>query len=107
MAINPPGFTDLRRNRAQIEEGLRAQQQASQRQSAETIAMLQTVTHATGYKVWKEALLQSADGEHQQALTAKDAHSMAIHLGAESAYRAAAHAAEDLIAMHTQAMKPR
>lgn len=103
-----PNFEDLRANRQEILEAQAAQRRSATQRAGEIIALLQTVTHAPGYKTWKDALLASADGEHQKALSAATPHAMAIALGAESAYRAAAHAAEDLIEMHQkniQAMK--
>lgn len=96
--MNPPNFQDLRALRAYRDAEAAKQREGLTRQAAETINLLTSVIQAPGYRVWKEALLASAEGEHRAALSAKDAHSMAIALGAESAYRAAAHAAEDLIA---------
>jgi hypothetical protein len=97
MAL-PNGFTDLRALHAERQAALASQREVATRQAAETINLLTTIVQAPGYKVWKEGLLASAEKEHQAAMNAKDAHSMAIALGAESAYRAAAHAAENVIA---------
>lgn len=94
----PANFTDYRALHAQRQEALAVQRESATRQAAETINLLTSVIQAPGYKVWKEGLLASAEKEHQAAMTAKDAFAMAIALGAESAYRAAAHAAEDFIA---------
>lgn len=96
--LNPPGFTNLRALHQQQADQIAQQKAQATRQAAETIELLTSVLRAPGYVVWKEALVASANGEHQQALNADSAHSMAIHLGAESAYRAAAHAVEDIIA---------
>jgi hypothetical protein len=93
-----PGFTDLRALHAEREKQAAQQRETAIRGAAETINLLTTIVQAPGYKVWKDALLASAQAEHQNAMNAKDAHSMAIALGAESAYRAAAHAAEDILA---------
>lgn len=94
----PSNFVDYRALQQQREDHLAAQQEHAVRQAAETINLLTSIIQAPGYKVWKEGLLASAEKEHQVAMNAKDAHSMAIALGAESAYRAAANAAENIIA---------
>jgi len=98
MISNPSGFTNLRQLHQQREEAIAKQKAQATRQASETIELLTTVLRAPGYAVWKEALVASASGEHQQAMNASTPHAMAIHLGAESAYRAAAHAVEDIIA---------
>lgn len=98
MMALPPNFTNLRALHQHQADQDAKQRETATRQAAETIELLTSVLRAPGYAVWKEALTASANGEHQQALNAESAHSMAIHLGAESAYRAAAHAVEDIIA---------
>lgn len=100
----PQGFTDLRQLRQDREALTNRQHEAAAEQAGETINLLTSVIQAPGYRIWKKALLASADGEHQKALAAKTPHEMALALGAESAYRAAAHAAEDLIAANQNAI---
>lgn len=98
-------FVDYRALHAQRQEQLASQRESATRQAAETINLLTSVLQAPGYKIWKADLLASAEKEHQAAMNAKDAHSMAIALGAEAAYLAAAHAAENLIAANQNTIK--
>jgi hypothetical protein len=95
-----PNFNDLRALHQRRQDEIAVQRERTTRDAATTINLLTSIIQAPGYRVWREAILASAEGEHQKALTAKTPHEMAIALGAESAYRAAAHAAEDFIAQN-------
>ena len=94
---NPPGFTDLRATHQQQIYARTQQQEATTKQAAEIISLFTSIVQAPGYKHWKDALLKSAEAKHQEALTAATPHAMAMALGAEGAYRAAAHLAEDIV----------
>src|SRR5512134_3645840 len=91
-------FIDLRKERQERADYAAQQREAATNQAAEAINLLTSITQAPGYKVWRELVLANAQMEHQRAMRAATPHEMAMALGAESAYLAAAHVAEDNIA---------